>query len=98
MERYANRSGDSGITDYEVGPDFVRVRFSDGSVYRYTNESAGSTNIEQMKQLARGGQGLNSFINNTAVRKADAEKEKERDLNGGRPGRPKMTPKGTDWL
>ena len=63
MERYRNRGGDSGIVAYEKGPDSITVKFSDGSVYLYTNQSAGSANIEHMKRLAITGEGLNSFIN-----------------------------------
>lgn len=63
MKRYKNLSGGSGIVAYESGPDFIRVRFSSGSVYLYTYESAGSENIEDMKELASKGEGLNSFIN-----------------------------------
>ncbi len=75
MERYSNLGGNSGIAAYESGPDFIRVQFSDGAVYLYTYASAGSHNIERMKQLARSGQGLNSFIN-TNARKAYARKER----------------------
>lgn len=75
MERYKNLSGDSGVAAYEIGPDFIRVQFTDGALYLYTYASAGSHNIEQMKQLARKGQGLNSFIN-TTVRKLYARKER----------------------
>lgn len=63
MEVYANVGGDSGITNYEIGKDFIRVKFSDGSIYEYTYESAGSENIEYMKELAIQGHGLNSYIN-----------------------------------
>ena len=58
----------------QTGNDYVRVKFSDGSIYRYTNGSAGSHNIKAMKRLARQGQGLNAFIN-TTVRKNYARKE-----------------------
>ena len=75
MEPYRNLGGDSGIEAYEAGPDFIRVQFSDGSVYLYTYDSAGSQNIEHMKQLAVNGQGLNSFIN-TTVRSDYAQKER----------------------
>ena len=75
MERYKNLGGDSGVVAYEIGSDSIRVQFSDGAIYRYTYASAGSSNIEHMKQLARNGQGLNSFIN-TTVRKAYALKER----------------------
>lgn len=75
MERYRNLGGDSSVVAYEIGSDFIRVQFSDGSVYMYTYASAGSANIEHMKQLARSGQGLNSFIMRH-VRKAYARRER----------------------
>ena len=74
MERYRNLGGDSGVAAYEIGQNFIRVQFNDGSIYLYTYTSTGSHSIEQMKQLAAGGQGLNAFIN-TNVRKAYARKE-----------------------
>ncbi len=73
MERYANRGGDSNVAAYEIDATSVSVQFNDGSVYLYTYQSAGAGNIEQMKQFARAGQGLNSFIQR-AVRKAYARK------------------------
>ena len=75
MERYKNVGGDSGVTGYEIGSDYIRVQFSDGSVYLYTYASAGSNNIEQMKKLATAGRGLNSFINRN-VRKSYERKER----------------------
>lgn len=74
MQRYANVGGDSGIDAFEIGDDYIRVRFQDGSIYRYTYNSAGSAHIEQMKSLALGGQGLNSYINRN-VRKLYEERE-----------------------
>ena len=75
MERYRNLGGDSGVIAYEIGDDSIRVMFSKGSVYLYTDASAGSHNIREMKRLARSGQGLNSFIS-TTVRKKYARKER----------------------
>lgn len=75
MESYKNTNGDSGVAGYEIGPDYIRVKFKDGSVYLYTYASAGSSNIEQMKKLAVSGSGLNSFINKN-VRKRYARKER----------------------
>jgi len=63
MERYGNLGGASNVVAYELGSDYISVQFSDGSVYRYTNASAGSANVSTMKALAQSGQGLNSFIN-----------------------------------
>ncbi len=73
MERYRNLGGDSGVVAYELGDDSIAVEFSDGSLYLYTYQSAGSHNIEEMKVLAVAGRGLNSFINNN-VRKKYASK------------------------
>lgn len=75
MERYANLGGDSNVVCYELGADFIRVQFGDGSVYRYTGASAGSGNIATMQALARAGKGLNSFIN-TNVKFKYAAKER----------------------
>lgn len=58
MKRYGNRHGNSGITAYEVGNGFIRIRFRSGSVYLYTYDSADEDDIEEMKELAREGEGL----------------------------------------
>ena len=75
MERYRDIDGDSGVAGYENGPDYIRVQFSDGSMYLYTYASAGSNNIEEMKRLAMAGDGLNAFIDKN-VRKRYARKER----------------------
>ena len=63
MKRYGNRHGNSGIAAYEVGSKFIRIRFTSGSVYLYTYDSAGEDDVEEMKELAREGEGLTRFIN-----------------------------------
>ena len=68
MERYLNIDGDSGVSGYEIGVDFIRVQFSTGAIYLYTYASAGQDKIEQMKVLAQTGNGLNAFINTHARR------------------------------
>ncbi len=72
MVRYLNPN--SGIHAYQCGADFIRIRFADGNTYLYTYESTGIDNIEQMKLLARLGQGLNTYIN-TTVRGKYAKRE-----------------------
>ena len=59
---YSDPDGNSSIASYQIGSDYVSVRFTDGSIYTYTDASAGEQNIERMKDLARTGDGLNSFI------------------------------------
>ena len=68
MERYRNSGGDSGVSAYEIGSDYIRVRFDTGNTYQYSYKKAGQRNVEAMKILAIRGSGLNSYIN-TNVRK-----------------------------
>lgn len=73
MTPYKNLGGDSGVAAYEIGNDSIEVQFKDGMIYLYTVSSAGSANIEQMKNLAIVGEGLNGFIN-SYVKKGYASK------------------------
>lgn len=64
MQVYANKSGESGVKAYEIGPDYIVVTFKGSAIcnYLYTYNSTGEENVEKMKQLAESGFGLNSFI------------------------------------
>lgn len=71
MEKYSNSSGNSGIYGFEIGNDYIRVKFNTGSTYTYSYRKAGSMHVENMKSLARNGAGLNSYINNFVKFKYD---------------------------
>lgn len=73
MERYANRSGDSGVAGYELGQGQITVQFGDGSQYLYNSQSPGAAAVAEMQRLAVAGAGLNSYISRT-VRKNFAKK------------------------
>ncbi|MCC8394019.1 hypothetical protein LJ656_15590 [Paraburkholderia sp. MMS20-SJTR3] len=76
MERYRNLSGESGIDAYEIGADFIKVRFRTDVVYWYTETSAGAEHVEELKRLARRGRGLSTYISQHAdVRDGYARKE-----------------------
>lgn len=62
FKKYKNLSGDSKVAVYEIVKDGMTVGFTDGSVYRYTNQSADPANIGKMKSLAVAGKGLGTFI------------------------------------
>ena len=62
MKRYTNLSGESGVSAYETGPDFIIVQFSSGDAYLYNYLSAGKGAIELMKHYAIQGKGLSAFI------------------------------------
>ena len=68
MEIYKNLGRDSGVESYEIGDDFIIVKFlkigkNGRGVYKYSHVSAGIQNVNEMKRLAYCGEGLNSFIN-----------------------------------
>ncbi|MDM8001213.1 MAG: hypothetical protein QUS33_14795 [Dehalococcoidia bacterium] len=73
MEPYKNLGGDSNVVAFEIGEGYIKVQFGDGSIYLYTDKSAGAANIAEMHRLARTGHGLNSFIQRV-VRKRYAQK------------------------
>ena len=62
MQRYRNAQGDSGVATYEMGPDYIRVKFRHGGTYEYDYATTGQLHVEQMKVLAASGQGLATFI------------------------------------
>ena len=72
MPAYRNFGLDSGVVAYDLGVDWIKVTFKDGSAYLYNYAVTGRHNVEQMKRLAETGQGLNAFINRT-VRKRYAK-------------------------
>jgi hypothetical protein len=63
MEKYGNNNGDSGVSAYSIGIDYIWVEFSTGSTYEYNYSITGKDNVETMKNLAQSGSGLNGFIN-----------------------------------
>lgn len=64
MERYANKSGNSGVLAFEIGSDYIGVQFHGSSriyIYSYYG-GAGQSHVDKLKSLARNGSGLNSYI------------------------------------
>jgi len=62
MQRYKNRSGQSGVVSYDIDAGQIIVQFQSGERYLYTEDSAGAANVARMQDLARAGSGLSSFI------------------------------------
>ena len=62
MRPYRNLGGNSGVVEWEEGPDSISVRFRSGDVYVYSYESAGRRHVEEMKRLAHVGRGLSAYI------------------------------------
>lgn len=62
MEPYKNRSGNSGVNAYKIGPQSIAVRFQDGETYLYTYGKPGRMAVEEMKKRALAGSGLSTYI------------------------------------
>ena len=62
MQRYKNRSGESGVVAYDIDAGQIIVEFRNGERYLYTEDSAGAANVAQMQALAEAGHGRSSFI------------------------------------
>ena len=62
MQRYNNRSGESGVVAYDIDKDSITIEFTGGDRYLYTGRSAGADNIAKMQELAREGRGLSTFV------------------------------------
>ena len=62
MTPYQNLEGHSGVTGYKIKPDAIAVEFNHDAVYLYTYKSAGKKVIEKMKQFAKAGRGLSTYI------------------------------------
>ncbi|GAB3456837.1 hypothetical protein GCM10027321_10820 [Massilia terrae] len=73
MQRYKNRSSDSGVVAYETGEQSIVIEFRGGDRYLYTAASTGAANIVIMQGLARAGVGLCTFISKV-IRKRYARK------------------------
>jgi hypothetical protein len=63
MKAYKNLNGNSGITYYEIGEDFIDIRFENKTdIYRYQNPIS-NHHLNEMKKLAVQGKGLGTYIN-----------------------------------
>ena len=63
MQSYKSRSGKkSGVTGFNIGTDFIDVKFETGEIYLYSYKRPGKATTEQMKKLALANEGLSTFI------------------------------------
>src|SRR4051812_19208932 len=55
--------GNSGVTSYNVGENFILVRFESGIRYLYNECVTGRRHVQAMKKLAGRNEGLATYIN-----------------------------------
>lgn len=64
MQKYKNLGGDSGVEAFEIGTNYIVVKFfKNPKLYTYSYESADEERVEEMKRRALRGEGLNEYIN-----------------------------------
>ena len=70
MQKYVDKNGDSGISDYEYDNNQIKIKFKFGKTYTYPSSKVGLTHFNNMRKLADAGDGLNAYINtNPEVKK-----------------------------
>lgn len=62
MKKYGNKSSGSGVTAFEAGRDYIKIRFQEGSIYTYNHKIPGKKYVDKMKRLAHEGKGLSTYI------------------------------------
>lgn len=62
MKAYRDINGNSGISAYDYGDDWIKVQFKGGDTYEYQASKIGQARITAMKAFADAGDGLNSYI------------------------------------
>lgn len=63
MEQYLNYSGESGVQEFEIGPEFIILRFKQSPTrYLYDYLSAGRERVMEMVRLAELGRGLATYV------------------------------------
>jgi hypothetical protein len=63
MKRYGNKSNKSGVVAYEIRSTSIDVKFVDKEeTYTYSYKRAGKEHVEEMKKLAKKGEGLATYI------------------------------------
>ncbi len=63
MVQYKNLARNSGIHSYEIGSDYIKLKYNGTSKkYTFSYEKAGKNHVDKMKTLAERGYGLNIYI------------------------------------
>jgi len=64
ITKYKNLGNSSNVDWFEIGEEFLRVKFFNTSkIYQYSySGKAGKIHVDELKRLAVNGKGLNSYI------------------------------------
>lgn len=62
MTVYKDIEGKSPILAYEIGTDYIDIIYKSGISYRYDYNTPGKSEVENMRNKARLGHGLQNYI------------------------------------
>lgn len=63
MQAYSDINGNSGVLSYQIGEDYIIVKFMGiQRVYVYSYKKAGRKHVEKMKLMAQLGEGLDRYV------------------------------------
>jgi hypothetical protein len=63
VEKYKDLNGNSGISAFEIGRDYIMIEFKDGGRYLYNYSQPGIREVEEMKKYTLKGRELATYIN-----------------------------------
>lgn len=66
MEHYLNKSGTSPVTKFKIEEEKITVWYNDDTSYSYSYARAGQPIVDRLKELARKGEGLATYISQQA--------------------------------
>lgn len=73
MVKYSDLSGNSGVEAYDIGNNYIKIRFKAGDVYLYSYAKPGKRHVEEMKHLATIGKGLATYISRNIKNRFEAK-------------------------
>jgi hypothetical protein len=74
MEKYLNFTGESTITHYEIGDDYIILKYKK-DLSEYTVSRNSKKHIDEMKVLAKKGNGLSRYITKHKIKEEGASEE-----------------------
>ena len=95
FHRYDNRSGHSGVSGYALVDEGIAVKFANGAVYLYDRACPGRMHVARMKQLAREGSGLATYISRRVGQRYARRLDTAGAANGTRPHDQSVTRQNT---
>jgi len=62
MQQYSGDEHDTGVAAYNLDADSITVLFKEGWYYLYDAKKPGIGHVKKMKELAKQGSGLSTYI------------------------------------